>query len=72
MRSIAKTIDAQMRGITNRMLEFNRLTAIGDFWRNHLSRANYMHSDAASQGGSWWQGCGAAYYHAPKPLLIEQ
>ena len=37
-----------------------------------LSRANYMHSDAASQGGSWWQGCGAAYYHAPKPLLIEQ
>ena len=26
-----------------------------------LSRANYMHSDAASQGGGWWQGCGAAY-----------
>ena len=25
-----------------------------------LSRANCMHSDAASQGG-WWQGCGAAY-----------
>ena len=24
-------------------------------------RANYMHSDAASQGGGWWQGCGAAY-----------
>ena len=22
-----------------------------------LSRANYMHSDAASQGGNWWQGC---------------
>ena len=20
-----------------------------------------MHSDAASQGGGWWQGCGAAY-----------
>ena len=38
------------------MLEFNRLTAIGDFWRNHLSRANYMHSDAASQGGGWRQG----------------
>ena len=30
-----------------------------------LSRANYMHSDAASQGG-WWQGCGAAY----KPTRI--
>ena len=26
-----------------------------------LSRANCMHSDAASQGGGWWQGCGAAY-----------
>ena len=26
-----------------------------------LSRANCMHSDAASQGGSWWQGCDAAY-----------
>ena len=26
-----------------------------------LSRANYMHSDAASQGGGWRQGCGAAY-----------
>ena len=26
-----------------------------------LSRANGMHSDAASQGGGWWQGCGAAY-----------
>ena len=25
-----------------------------------LRRANYMHSDAASQGG-WWQGSGAAY-----------
>ena len=24
-----------------------------------LSRANYMHSDAASQGGGWWQGVGA-------------
>jgi hypothetical protein len=22
-----------------------------------------MHSDAASQGGGWWQGCGAAYIH---------
>ena len=43
------------------MLELSRLTAIGDFWRNHLSRANYMHSDAASQGGGWWQGYGAAY-----------
>ena len=20
-----------------------------------------MHSDEASQGGGWWQGCGAAY-----------
>ena len=20
-----------------------------------------MHSDAASQSGGWWQGCGAAY-----------
>ena len=29
--------------------------------RSPLSRANYMHSDAASQGGGWWQGCGAAY-----------
>ena len=29
-----------------------------------LSRANYMHSDAASQGGGWWQGCGAAYNSA--------
>ena len=27
-----------------------------------LSRANYMHSDAASQGGGWWQGCGEAYH----------
>ena len=27
-----------------------------------LSRANCMHSDAASQGGSWWQGGGAAYH----------
>ena len=26
-----------------------------------LSRDNYMHSDAASQGGGWWQRCGAAY-----------
>ena len=26
-----------------------------------LSRANCMHSDAASQGGGWWQGRGAAY-----------
>ena len=26
-----------------------------------LSRANCMHSDAASQGGGWWQGFGAAY-----------
>ena len=26
-----------------------------------LSRANCMHSGAASQGGGWWQGCGAAY-----------
>ena len=31
-----------------------------------LSRANYMHSDAASQGGGWWQGCGAAYV----PLVV--
>ena len=29
-----------------------------------LSRANYVHSDAASQGGGWWQGCGAAYSRA--------
>ena len=27
-----------------------------------------MHSDAASQGGGWWQGCGAAY---AKPMKIE-
>ena len=33
-----------------------------------LSRANYMHSDAASQGGGWWQGCGAAYVY---PLPSE-
>ena len=27
-----------------------------------------MHSDAASQGGGWWQGCGAAYkYIVPRP-----
>ena len=26
-----------------------------------LSRANHMHSDAASQGGGWWQCCGVAY-----------
>jgi len=26
-----------------------------------LSRDNYMHSDAASQGGGWWQRCDAAY-----------
>ena len=26
-----------------------------------LSRANCMRSDAASQGGGWWQGCGAAH-----------
>ena len=26
-----------------------------------LSRDNYMHSDAASQGGGLWQRCGAAY-----------
>ena len=32
----AKTIDAQMRGITRRMLELSKLTAIGDFWRNHI------------------------------------
>ena len=25
-----------------------------------MSRANCMHSDAASQGCGWWQGCGAA------------
>ena len=30
-----------------------------------LSRANCMHSDAASQGGGWWQGCGAAYPRDP-------
>ena len=29
--------------------------------RRKLSRANYMHSGAASQGGGWWQGRGAAY-----------
>ena len=29
--------------------------------RSSLSRANYVHSDAASQSGGWWQGCGAAY-----------
>ena len=26
-----------------------------------LRRANYTHSDAASQGGGWWHGCVAAY-----------
>ena len=27
-----------------------------------------MHSDAASQGGGWWHGCGAAYkYIVPRP-----
>ena len=30
-----------------------------------LRRANYTHSDAASQGGGWWQGCGAAYPRDP-------
>ena len=30
-----------------------------------LSRANCMHSDAASRGGGWWQGCGAAYPRDP-------
>ena len=35
-----------------------------------LSRAHYMHSDAASQGGGWWQGCGATYpNHTP---MIQQ
>ena len=36
-----------------------------------LSRANCMHSDAASQGGGWWQGCGAAYsgVSAPNEML---
>ena len=37
-----------------------------------LSRANYMLEPRGLAGGSWWQGCGATYYHAPKPLLIEQ
>ena len=26
----------------------------GEMWM--LRRANHMHSDAASQGGGWWQG----------------
>ena len=41
-----------------------------------LSRAIYMHSDAASQGGGWWQGCGAAYPRDPdeaqQPQEAEQ
>jgi hypothetical protein len=35
-----------------------------DAWYSNtwsLSGANHMHSDAASQGDGWWQGCGAAY-----------
>jgi len=36
-------------------------------WPRWLSRANYMHSDAASQGGGWWQGCGAAYHWCTSP-----
>ena len=27
-----------------------------------------MHSDAASQGGGWWQGCGAAYDNVGRKL----
>ena len=39
-----------------------------------LSRANYMYSDAASQGGGWWQGCGAAYVGVVEVghLLVER
>ena len=41
-----------------------------------LSRANCMHSDAASQGGGWWQGWGAAYPRDPdeaqQPQEAEQ
>ena len=41
-----------------------------------LSRANCMHSDAASQGGGWWQGCGAANPRDPdeaqQPQEAEQ
>ena len=43
-------------------------------WR--YCRANCMHSDAASQGGGWWQGCGAAYPRDPdeaqQPQEAEQ
>ena len=35
--------------------------AVAELRRDVLSRANCMHSDAASQGGGGWQGCGAAY-----------
>ena len=35
-----------------------------------LRRANYTHSDAASQGGGWWQGCGRAYMCSGKPTIV--
>mgnify|MGYP003319860383 CR=1 FL=1 len=33
-----------------------------------------MHSDAASRGGGWWQGCGAAYRvaHEHRVFVLQQ